>query len=120
MKTRWRSATSIAIVVIYAVSCVRGWLGVEESNRRNQDNTYWAAVYSRSKLFTPFMKTQYVLVPSTGDLNSHTVFETYGFNRKVDIEWLDSENLQITCRRCNRGSLSSNKIDNINIHLTVQ
>jgi hypothetical protein len=120
MKKRWMLAMLIASVIIYAAFCIRGWLGVEEINRRNQDNTYWAAVYSRSKLFTPFMKTHDVLIPSKGDLNSHTVFETYGFNRKVDVEWLDSENLQITCQQCNRGSLLSNKIDNINIRLINQ
>jgi hypothetical protein len=111
---------SIVIVITYAVFCVRGWLGIEETNRRNQNNTYWAAVYSHSKLFVPFMKTHDVLIPSTGDLNSHTVFETYGFRQTIDIQWLDSENLQITCEHCSQASLMTNKIDNINVHLVKQ
>ena len=108
------------IVTIYAGFCVRGWLGVEEINKRTQDNTYWAAVYTRSKLFAPFMKTHDVLIPSTGDLNSHTVFETYGFKQTIDIQWLDSENLQIVCRHCGQSNLLTNKIDNISVHLITQ
>jgi hypothetical protein len=93
------------------------WLGVEEINRRNQDNTYWAAVYSHSTLFAPFMKTQDVLIPSTGDLNSHTVFEVYGLGQTIDVQWLDSENLQIICRHCGQSTLQASKIDNIRVHL---
>jgi len=84
---------------------------------RNQDNTYWAAVYSHSKLLAPFIKTQDVLIPSANDLNSHTVFEVHGFGQKIDIRWLDTQDLQITCRHCNSSGLLESKIDNIHVHL---
>ena len=99
---------SIAILIIYAAFCVRGWLGIEEIDRSNQDGTYWAAVYSHSSLFVPFLKTQDVLIPSAGDLNSHTVFELHGFRQTIDIQWLDSKNLQITCQHCSQSSLLEN------------
>jgi hypothetical protein len=120
MKRRLISLMSLAILSIYAMFCVRGWLGVEEINKRNQDGTYWAAVYSHSRLFVPFMKTRDVLIPSVGDLNSHTVFELHGIRQRVGIQWLNSNTLQITCRYCNQSSLLENKVDDINIHLIKQ
>ena len=117
---RWILLAATVTVSLYAWFGVRGWLGVEESNKRNQDDTYWAAVYSRSKLWAPFMKTYDVLVPSSGDLNSHPVFETYGFRQNVGIRWLDSENLAVVCRRCNQTKLLADKIDKISVHLITQ
>jgi hypothetical protein len=120
MRKSWIRLTLTVIVIVYAVFGIRGWLGVEDIASRNQDNTYTAYVYSRSTLFVPFMKTHKVLVPSYGDLNSHTVFETYGFWQRVDIQWVDSQNLQVTCRHCKQTTLSMNKVDSINVQLINQ
>jgi hypothetical protein len=117
---RWTLVTLGVMLAIYAGFCVRGWLGIEEVDRRNQDDTYFAAVYSHSKLFAPFMKTRDVLIPSASDLNSHTVFETYGFRKTIDIRWGDSGNLQVICRHCSQSSLLTNKVDNIRITLIRQ
>jgi hypothetical protein len=120
MKSRWPFVVVILTAMGYTALCVRGWLGVEEMNKRSPDDKYWAAVYSHSKLFSPFWKTHDVIIPSTGDLNSHTVFESRGFRQIVGIEWLDSQNLEITCRHCNEGRLLTSKVDNISVHLLEQ
>jgi hypothetical protein len=120
MRKHWKASAILALVVAYLSVGTYGWLGVREVERRNPDGTYWAAIYSHSSVFVPFMETHDVLVPSNGDLNSHTVFETYGFWQKVDIRWIDNHNLQVICHRCNQTKLSINKIDSIDVHLINQ
>jgi hypothetical protein len=103
--------------IIYAAFGIRGWIGFRKVYTGNEDDTYWAAVYSHSNLLLPFITTQDVLVPSANDLNSHIVFRTTGLLQNFKIQWLDQRTLQIVCSRCSQSELLQSKVDEIDIEL---
>jgi len=108
------------IAIIYMFLCVRRWLGFQVVEIPDSNNDYRAAIYSRSPLLLPFVKTYMVQLPSKGDLSSHVVFRTTGIREFVSVSWTDQANLDVLCRRCSTSTLQMNQVDSIAIHLVTK
>ena len=110
-------AIGICCLFVYAVACVKGWLGYTYLPILSPDGRYAASVASTSPLLTPFVRTYTVQLASYRDRESHVVFERVGVRNNFSIAWHDANKLMIECADCSGSELLQKQVDSIRIEL---